>query len=614
MRSEKGMKAFAWIMLGAIVFGLGGYGVTNFGGGLTSIGTVGDQQIPIQEYSKALSQELDTYRAQYGKDLTAAQALQLGIDGLVQQRLVVTAALDNEDNKLGISIGNKALRSAIEQIAAFHGLNGGFDMTAYKFALQQNGLSTGEFETNMRKQLSREILQTALTGTVPAPAEYVTAVSDYAGERRGFSLLKITAADLQTPVPAPTEAELKAYYEAHKPDFTAPEAKVITYAALTPDMLAGKIAIDDKTLQELYDKNKAQFESPETRTVERLVYPDMAAAQAAKAELDAGKKTFDQLVAERGLKAADIALGPVTEADLSKQAGPVVFALQAPGVAGPEMSSLGPALFRVTAITPGKSTSFDEAKPELGQSLKLQKAQQEISDQVETINDKLAGGATLQDLVKETPMQLGHLDFTAGDSAGMAAYPAFRTAAEKVKAGDYPTLIQLKDGGIAALQLDKVRPAALIPFDKVADKVKAGWTAEATAKALKARAEEIAKAVQGGADLAGFGKVETVQPVTRTDFIDGAPKTLLTDLFKLKAPGELATAEAADAAFVAKLEQIQPADPKDNDVAQMRAALESQAAQGIADDGFNMFATGVLRHTKISLDKAAIAAVNAQFH
>ncbi|MDE3081376.1 MAG: peptidyl-prolyl cis-trans isomerase, partial [Paracoccaceae bacterium] len=542
------------------------------------------------------------------------QALQLGIDSQVQQQLVTEAALDNEDDRLGISVGNTALREAIQRINAFQGPGGGFDKTAYSYVLSQNGYTVADFETQTRQQMTRTILQRAIGGMVPAPKAYVDTIVAYLAEERSFDMLKITAADLPNPVPAPTDAELQAYYKAHAADFTQPEAKVLTYVALTPDMLAATVKLDDATLKALYDKNKATYSKPETRKVDRLAFPSEAEAQAAKAALDAGTKTFDQLVADRGLTAANVAMGSVTQDRLSTAAGAAVFGLKAPGVVGPVASAVGPAIFRVDAITPASTETFDEVKSKLGADLRTQKAVAEIGTRAQAISDKLAAGATLQDLVKEEGMQLGHMDFTAGDTTGMAAYPAFRDAAAKVKQGDYPTLIQLKDGGVAALQMDSLRKAVVIPFDKVADKVKAGWTAEATTKALKARAEEIAAKVKGGADLASFGTVEKHPAILRSGFIEGVAKTLLPAIFKLQKPGELTTAEEGDAAWVAKLDKIVPADPKNPDVVKLRGEVEKSAQQGIATDGFDMFATAVISGTPVKLDKTAIAAANSQAH
>ncbi len=113
-RSKSGNQIFGWLMLGAIVFGFGGYGVTNFGGSVSSIGTVGSQNVSTTDYNRALNQQLDAFRTQRGKQVTGQEALSLGLGQSVLQQLVTTAALDSEDDTLGLSVGDTALRAHID--------------------------------------------------------------------------------------------------------------------------------------------------------------------------------------------------------------------------------------------------------------------------------------------------------------------------------------------------------------------------------------------------------------------------------------------------------------------------------------------------------------------
>ena len=129
-----------------------------------------------------------------------------------------------------------------------------------------------------------------------------------------------------------------------------------------PDIAADQ-PVDEAAVQDLYTTRLADYVVPEKRLVERLVYPDDAAAAAAKARLDAGE-SFETLVAERGLDLTDIDLGDVTKSELGA-AGDAVFALTGPGVAGPLPSDLGPALFRMNAILAAQETTLDEAQTPL---------------------------------------------------------------------------------------------------------------------------------------------------------------------------------------------------------------------------------------------------------
>ena len=42
VKKRRGASVMAWVLMAMLVGGLGGFGVTNFGGNITSIGTVGD--------------------------------------------------------------------------------------------------------------------------------------------------------------------------------------------------------------------------------------------------------------------------------------------------------------------------------------------------------------------------------------------------------------------------------------------------------------------------------------------------------------------------------------------------------------------------------------------
>ncbi len=344
-----------------------------------------------------------------------------------------------------------------------------------------------------------------MVGGFAAPAVLTDTLFAFAGEKRGFSLLQLSEADLTTPVADPTEADLQTFYDANIARFTKPEAKRITYVALLPETLAPDMEVDEAALQALYDSRLDEFMIPEKRLVERLVYPTDAEAQAARARLDAGEATFDQLVADRGLTLDDVDLGDVGKSDLGA-AGDAVFALTDPGVVGPVMSDLGPALFRMNGILAAQETTFDEAKDSLGEEMRMDAARRDIASRMDQIDDLLASGADLEEVATEAGMDLATIDFVASEPApeGIAAYPDFREAAEALQEGDFAEAIQLDDGALVALRLDAIVPPTPIPLADVRDQAVEGWRAEATAKALAARAEEIKAEVAAGASLGGL--------------------------------------------------------------------------------------------------------------
>ncbi|MGB8623314.1 MAG: peptidyl-prolyl cis-trans isomerase [Paracoccaceae bacterium] len=597
-----------WAILLLLIVGLGGFGVRNFGGRVQSIGQVGDTDISVDEYARELTQAMRQAEQQSGQPMTIAQAEAQGIVARARGRVITSATLDNEVSKMGVSVGDAEVQKQVLGYDAFKGQDGKFSRDAYSYALQQNGLTEAGFEAQIRKESARSLLQGAIVAGVSAPAAYGDVIYDYIGARRSYSMIELKPADLDTPVGQPDDAALKAYYDAHPDDFTAPASKSITYAWLTPNMMMDKVQVDEKTLKDLYQQRIDEFVQPERRLVERLVYPSEAEAQAAKRKLDSGEATFEDLVAARGLELSDIDLGDVTKADLGP-AGDAVFALTEPGVAGPVQTDLGPALIRMNAILDAQKTTFAEARDDLKSELAQERARRMISDDMSGIDDKLAAGATLEDLANETDMQLGQIDYFDGQDADIAAYDAFRSAAESAQEGDFPEVVQLDDGGIFALRVDGTAPAHLRPLDEVRSKAVRDWrTAEITrrltekADALKAQLDE-GKTIQA-MDL----PVETADAVTRGGV---TPPALSKTVFNLD-KGKSAVVSGPDGVFLVQVDDILPPDPQDKSASFLKDQLKQQAGQGISQDLFTYFAQSLLDDAGLTLNQAAINAVHAQ--
>ncbi|MDN5568963.1 MAG: SurA N-terminal domain-containing protein, partial [Paracoccus sp. (in: a-proteobacteria)] len=473
----KGKSTVVWILLGLMVLGLGGFGVTSFSGGTTEVGSVGDTKITADEYARALQSQMRSLSQQTGQQITMAQAQQMGLPVAVQSQLIGAAALAEQARRIGVSVGDEQVAQTIMQAGAFKGPNGSFDRTAYSEILRRERMTEADFEATVRDDESRMLLQSAVADGVTAPEPMVDQTARWLLQTRDFAWRELTADDLAEPIADPDEATLKAWHEANGDRFTAPETRKITYAWITPDMLSSEVTLDDAALKAVYDQNIDQFQRPERRMVGRLVFPSADEAQAARGQIDAGDKPFEAFVIERGLTLDDIDLGEVTRADLGTAADPV-FQAQQPGIVGPVDTDLGPALFSVNAILDPVDISFEDARDDLRGEAALSRAARQIQDRAADFEDLLAGGATLEDVAKDTEMQLGQVDWTAEgapEEGSIAGYEAFRERATDISTSDFPQLFELADGGVFALRLDEIVPPTLRPFDEVREQVLADW-------------------------------------------------------------------------------------------------------------------------------------------
>lgn len=172
-------KIFVWAILGLLFVALAGFGIGSFSGSASRMGSVGDIEISAEDYARALDQELRARSGETGQNVTLSMLIANGIDAKVRQGLFARAALDNEAAIMTLSIGDEEIANQILQIPAFQGADGTFDRQAYEFFLSQRGLSAGEFEEEIRADIARSILQSAILGRVPAPAALVDPLVAY---------------------------------------------------------------------------------------------------------------------------------------------------------------------------------------------------------------------------------------------------------------------------------------------------------------------------------------------------------------------------------------------------------------------------------------------------
>lgn len=612
MATRKGSRIGLWIIVLLLVIGLGGWYTGGAVGRTTSVGTVAGLDIPLQAYATALQNRMRAFEEQTGQPLTIAQAQEIGLDRAVLAQLVSQRALDAETRRLGLSVGDARVAEAVVALPAFQGIDGSFDRELYREQLRRNGLDEAEFEASLREDTTRTMLQAAVMGGLPEPATYGEVLAAHANERRAATWAAI-GPDSVAVLPRPSEEELRAFHEANRDRFTAPEVRQVRYAWLTPEMLQGDLTVDDQAVRDLYDARIEEFVQEERRLVERLVLPSEEVARDARARLDAGAASFEDLVAERGLLLSDTDLGDVSPGDLD-EAGEAVFAAEPGEVVGPLPTALGPALFRVNAVLAADETPFEEAEPELRAELQNQRARRVTGDLLPRIEDLLAGGAGIEDLAAATDLEPGALAWSEGVTEGPAAYEGVRAAIAAAEPGGFPEVVELEDGGLAVIAVDSVTPPAPRSFEEARAEVEAAWEEQALREAVLSRAEAAARAIAEGASFEDRRlSPATEEGLTRRSAVEGTTPDFMPAVFAMR-PGEVRAIPAEGGAIVLRLDSVEPASDDDPAVIAERAAIAEEVSGAIAQDLFDAFARQVQTGSEVRIDDAAVAAVHAQMN
>ncbi len=604
-------KTAMWIIVGLLFIGLGGFGAVNLSGNIRTIGTVGELPISVDSYAREMQQELRVIGQQTGRAMSFQEAQQIGLDRAVLQRILRDRALDHEAATMGLSIGDETLRDRIVAIPSFQGIDGNFDRDGYTQALRQAGLSETEFEIGLREETARQLLQSAVFSGVEMPASYAETLVAYVGETRDFTWALLEESNLEDPVGTPDTDTLQSFFDANADTFVLPASKKITYVWLNPVDIIDEVDLPEADLRAEYEARNDQYNQPERRLIERLVFADQEAADQAAAALEVGGTTFEALVADRGLQLSDVDMGDMGLADLGA-AGRPVFEADVGDIVGPAATPLGPALFRVNGVLPAQLISFEDAEPELRDALATDRAIRIVAGQAEDLDDRLAGGATLEQLAQETGMVLGQIDWTVDSTGDIAAYESFREAAASVAQGDFPRIQQLGDGGLFAMRLDEALPERPATYAEVADEVAERWRTNEIVSRLSARAEAAKAALSEGTTLPELGldaRIDTDQ--TRNSFIKQTPEGFMSTVFDMQS-GDIEILQGMETVVLVRLDAINTADQTEESE-NLVARLREQQNQDLARNLFEIYANDTLARAGQAIDQRAISAVNVNF-
>jgi len=613
MAKGKTKNFFVWIIMGLLFVGLMGFGAAGLKGNVSSVGTVGDKPLAAQRYYQELQAQISIRGSQVGRAISFPEAEADGLTARALQIVVAERSLDNEVANLGLSVGDAMISEQVLANPSFRGIDGSFDRTTYREALARSGTNVRDYETNLRESASRALLQGAVFTGITAPTTFGEAVTQFTREGRTFTWAPLTAADIDITLPEPTQADLQAHYDANPELYTSLETRVLQYAWLTPAMIQDDMPVDEDELRAEYDDRIEEFVQAERRLIERLTFPDEAAAQAALDAINADETTFPDLVAERGLTLADVDGGDVTEAEMG-DAGPAIFASETGGVSGPFPTDLGFALYRMNAVLAARNTTFEDALPDLRETQSAARARRVIEDQIDPIINLLSGGASLENLTAQTDMVLGELDFTSLTTDDIAAYAAFRETAERQSVAAFPELGDLDDGGLFALDVVEIREPTLIPLESIIEDVTAGWEAEQTTLAVMAAAEEKQAQLMSTVQDFAFLDLDGVQEngITRRGFINGAPPNFLTDVFEMEV-GDVRVLPNDENAIIVRLDAVSDANPEDEAYSAEVAAIAESAGEGIAQDIYELYSRTVQLRTDVQVNEQALNYVHTNF-
>ena len=279
-------KIFVWILLGFLFVGLVGFGTGNLSGNVKTIGKIGDTEITVNQYVRALQSELRNSSQQFGQQLTLQQLQAFGIQQRVLARLVTDKLLENEASKLSLSVDDQTVRNNIVALNAFKGPDGSFNQDAYNYALENAGYTSAEFEEEIRAETSRNILSQSILSGIVINSLQAQMLASFLLEERSFNIQTFTLDNVNISTKNPSIADLETFLEDNIDTYTVPKGKKITYAALQPKMLLDSVETNETILRSIYEENKQEYNQSEQRTLDRLSFLTVDEANSAISDMN----------------------------------------------------------------------------------------------------------------------------------------------------------------------------------------------------------------------------------------------------------------------------------------------------------------------------------------
>ncbi len=551
-------RAIMTIVMGFIILSFVVWGIGDIfrGFGANDLAKVGGTNISADAYRYAYQTELQRLQRQLRRAVTNDEAHAFGLDGQILSRLISEAALDQKARALDLAISDQQIAKTIVNDDAFKDAAGRFDKLKFDGLLRENGFTERSFVADQRGVYLRRQIADAVSADLDVPKAMVEALHRFQSETRSidYVVLPATAAGDIAP---PSQDVLETYYKARQQSYRTPEYRNLVVLALTPAKLAETQMVSEEDAQKRYDEVKAQrYETPEKRTIEQIPYADEVQAQAARAEIDAGK-SFDDLLAGRSLTPQDASLGTVTKDTLvDKAVADAAFSLPEGQVSSPVKGQFGPVLLRVSKIEPASTLPFSAVAGAIKQELQVVRARREMNRLHDEIEDQRASGKSLTEAAKGVglePRVIDAIDSLAHDKTGFPV-PDLPNSLALVKAAfasdvgvDNDTL-STPDGGTIWYEVAGIDPAHQRTFEEVRPEVEKAWMADEAAKHLSAKAADWIKKIAAGETLADLAAADGNLEVKHANDVKrggaaGLPEPAIVQIFNVPVKGAESAAD-----------------------------------------------------------------------
>ena len=496
-----------------------------------TVAVVEGREITSGEFRRTYQAQLQAYRSAYGNNMSEQLLKQLGIDQQILQQMVDERAALAEADRLGISVSDDEVRQRILSMPAFQD-NGAFIGEArYQqlLRMQRPPLTSAEFEDNVRRGLSVEKLRASVTDWLSVPDKELEREYRRRNDKVKLAVVSFTADSFRTQVGA-NDAEIAAYFDAHKADFKIPEKRKIRYLLVDIDAMRAKVVVPPADIEREYNNNSEQYSTPEqVRASHILLKTEGKDDAAVKAKAEELRKR-----ARGGADFADLAKKNSEDEGSAKNGGDLdyfgkgrmvpefdaaVFAMQPGQISDLVKTQYGYHIIKLMDKKAATTRPLAEVRQQLSDQLAYQRAQAQAADLAQKLEGQIKKPADLDSVAKAQGLTVQESGFFSRDEPilGLGPAPEAATKAFDMKPNEVSGALRASRGFVFETMVAKQDPRDA-KLEEVKDRVREEVVKQKAREASKTKAADIAARLKSAPDFEKAAKAAGVEAKT-TDLI-----------------------------------------------------------------------------------------------
>jgi peptidyl-prolyl cis-trans isomerase D len=513
---EKTSGFIAIFIVSALVVSFALWGVGSyFGEGAEVVAlSVNDTDVELREYQRVyqtVSRQWQDLISERGGSLDDELVKKQTLESLIERELV-----NQMSDDLGLRVSANQVRSVINGLEAFHGLNG-FDNSVYERAIAQIGYSPQMFELKIQEDMRSEQLQSSISESVFVTENEVSFVAALQYQSRDISYAIISSDKLKEEMTI-SEEKIKNFYETNSRDYLDPEKVKIAYIELSLQKIATGLDVTEDAIRTFYTNNKADYDVEDQRKIRHITIA--TEEEASEEQINAATKRAEELIAilrggmsfdelsekhsdDPGPKVEISQLGYLTKGIMSEAVDEVMFSLPEGEISDPIVTEKSVDVIMVESIKGGVKNTFEDTREQVEEAYRTSLAENQFFEAI----DQLANLAyehpdTLEIAAEDLELPVSESEFfdrssqsdpLLSDSKIMSA-----SFSEDVLNGNNSEVIEIGTNRVVVLRMLERKPERLIDLEEVRERIVTRMKYEQARDEVKSQGDSVLAKLKGG--------------------------------------------------------------------------------------------------------------------